>query len=135
MASASSCLALFFVLGIWVSHAVPEFQLAWIGDLKELLPTSRTKANVDVAGRSQLWQPWKGLQNSKLVTLSPLSKQELVDCDVNGQDQGGADFQHYESGVFTGECGTSLDYGVTTVGMQRDVAAEEGLCGIAMEVS
>ncbi|GMI64304.1 senescence-associated gene 12 [Hibiscus trionum] len=78
-------------------------------------------------------------------------------------DAGGVDFQHYESGVFTGECGTSLDHGVAAVGygedddgtkywlvknswgtswgeygyirMQRDVAAEEGLCGIAMEAS
>ncbi|XP_065879161.1 senescence-specific cysteine protease SAG39-like [Euphorbia lathyris] len=78
-------------------------------------------------------------------------------------DAGESDFQHYESGVFTGECGTSLDHGVTVVGygtsddgtkywlvknswgttwgengyirMERDVSAEEGLCGIAMQPS
>ncbi|XP_039134161.1 senescence-specific cysteine protease SAG39-like [Dioscorea cayenensis subsp. rotundata] len=78
-------------------------------------------------------------------------------------DAGGSDFQHYSSGVFTGDCGTNLDHGVAVVGygsasdgtkywlvrnswgsswgengyirMQRDVGDDEGLCGIAMQAS
>lgn len=78
-------------------------------------------------------------------------------------DAGGRDFQLYKGGIFTGDCGTDLDHGVTAVGygaerdgteywlvknswgsrwgeggyvrMERDVDAQEGLCGIAMQAS
>ncbi|KAI3923683.1 hypothetical protein MKW98_011313 [Papaver atlanticum] len=97
--------------------------------------------------------------NNEASLLKAVSKQPVsVAIDASGQD-----FQFYSSGVFTGTCGTDLDHGVTAVGygtdsdgtkywlvknswgtswgedgyirMQRDVDANEGLCGIAMEAS
>ncbi|KAK9150499.1 hypothetical protein Syun_008808 [Stephania yunnanensis] len=78
-------------------------------------------------------------------------------------DASGSHFQFYSSGVFTGSCGTQLNHAVTIVGygvshegtkywlaknswgtswgesgymrIQRDVDAEEGLCGLAMLAS
>ena len=97
--------------------------------------------------------------NSELALLKAVAMQPIsVAIDASGSD-----FQSYRSGVFTGECGTQLDHGVTAVGygetpegskywlvknswgtswgeegyirMQRDVGAAEGLCGIAMMAS
>ncbi|XP_057453132.1 senescence-specific cysteine protease SAG39-like [Lotus japonicus] len=94
--------------------------------------------------------------NSESALLKAVANQPIsVAIDASGSE-----FQFYSSGVFTGSCGTELDHGVTAVGygsdggtkywlvknswgeqwgeqgyirMQRDVAAEEGLCGIAMQ--
>ncbi|CAL9090353.1 unnamed protein product [Musa textilis] len=95
----------------------------------------------------------KALRNA--VASQPVS----VGIDVGST----LDFQFYMGGVFSGECGTNLDHAVTVVGynttsdgtkywlaknswgetwgengyirMERDVAAKEGLCGIAMQAS
>ncbi|KAK0596780.1 hypothetical protein LWI29_018984 [Acer saccharum] len=97
--------------------------------------------------------------NNEAALLKAVTKQP-VSVAI---DAGGSDFQFYSSGVFTGQCGTELDHGVTAVGygtaddgtkywlvknswgtswgengyirMQRNIDAPEGLCGIAMESS
>ncbi|KAK2972146.1 hypothetical protein RJ640_018214 [Escallonia rubra] len=97
--------------------------------------------------------------NSETALLKAVARQP-VSVAI---DAGGNDFQFYSSGVFTGQCGTDLDHGVTVVGygtsmdgidywlvknswgtrwgeegyvrMQRGANTVGGLCGIAMQAS
>ncbi|KAG6406899.1 hypothetical protein SASPL_134515 [Salvia splendens] len=112
-------------------------------------------------------------QNAKVVSIDgyedvPVNNEKALQKAVASQpisvaiEAGGRDFQLYQSGIFTGKCGTSLDHGVAVVGygtengkdywivrnswgsswgeegylrMELNVAAKTGLCGIAIEPS
>nr|BAD16614.1 cysteine proteinase [Dianthus caryophyllus] len=112
-------------------------------------------------------------KNAKVVTIddyedSPVYDEKSLQKAVANQpvsvaiEGGGRDFQLYDSGVFTGKCGTALDHGVAVVGygtedgldywivrnswgdtwgeggyirMQRNTKLPSGICGIAIEPS
>ncbi|XP_020090257.1 oryzain alpha chain-like [Ananas comosus] len=112
-------------------------------------------------------------KNAKVVKIDsyedvPVNDEKSLQKAVANQpvsvaiEGGGRAFQLYESGVFTGYCGTSLDHGVTAVGygtengkdywivknswgkswgesgyirMARNINSAAGKCGIAMEAS
>ncbi|KAG8390910.1 hypothetical protein BUALT_Bualt01G0132600 [Buddleja alternifolia] len=112
-------------------------------------------------------------KNAKVVSIDgyedvPTYNEKALQKAVANQpiavaiEGGGRDFQLYESGIFTGKCGTDLDHGVAAVGygtengkdywivrnswgaswgeagyvrMERNVKAKSGLCGIAVEPS
>lgn len=97
--------------------------------------------------------------NSEAALLIAVAHQPVSVAIDAGED----DFQHYESGVFTGQCRTELDHAVTAVGygttsdgtkywlvknswgtswgmegyimMERGIQDPEGICGIAMQAS
>ncbi|KAK6159315.1 hypothetical protein DH2020_006629 [Rehmannia glutinosa] len=114
------------------------------------------------------------LKNRNVVSINsyedvPANDEQALKKAVANQpisvaiDAGGRDFQLYQSGVFTGRCGTNLDYGAVAVGygteedkdywivrnswgsswgengyirLQRNLAkTSSGKCGIAIEPS
>ncbi|CAH8345062.1 unnamed protein product [Eruca vesicaria subsp. sativa] len=114
------------------------------------------------------------LKNSRVVTIDgyedvPTKDETALKRAVSYQpvsvaiEAGGRVFQHYQSGIFTGECGTNMDHAVVAVGygsengvdywivrnswgtrwgedgyirMERNLASSKsGKCGIAIEAS
>ncbi|CAK8577165.1 unnamed protein product [Lathyrus sativus] len=96
--------------------------------------------------------------NSEVALLKAVANKP-ISVSIDASD---SSFMFYSHGIYTGECGTELDHGVTAVGygsangsdywlvknswgtvwgekgyirMQRGIAAKEGLCGIAMDSS
>ncbi|KAG9149917.1 hypothetical protein Leryth_009993 [Lithospermum erythrorhizon] len=102
---------------------------------------------------------YKTMHNTDESVLEAAVSRQPVSVAI---DASGSEFQLYSSGVFTGDCGNSLNHGVTIVGygvekgvkywlvrnswgskwgshgyikMQRHSSNEGGMCGIAMRAS
>ncbi|KFK30309.1 hypothetical protein AALP_AA7G245200 [Arabis alpina] len=113
------------------------------------------------------------LKNSKVVSIDgyedvPTNDETALKKAVSYQpvsvaiEAGGRVFQHYQSGIFTGQCGINMDHAVVAVGygsengvdywivrnswgpswgedgyirMERNLVARSGKCGIAIEAS
>jgi len=65
----------------------------------------------DVFPKSKI-QDWADVQSSDEALMSAIAQQP-VSIAIEADQK---DFQLYESGVFTGKCGTTLDHGVLVVG-------------------
>ncbi|KAG4938765.1 hypothetical protein AAZX31_16G088500 [Glycine max] len=115
-------------------------------------PTKKNAKVVNIDGFEDV-PPYDENALKKAVAHQPVS----IAIEASGRD-----LQLYQSGVFTGKCGTSLDHGVVVVGygsengvdywlvrnswgtgwgedgyfkMQRNVRTPTGKCGITMEAS
>ncbi|KAG5545102.1 hypothetical protein RHGRI_017537 [Rhododendron griersonianum] len=84
-----------------------------------------TEANYPYSGTDGTCQRNKAAQHAAKITgyedVPTNNESSLLKAVANQPvsvaiDAGGSDFQFYSSGVFTGECGTALDHGVTAIG-------------------
>jgi C1A family cysteine protease len=126
-------------------------------------PYDAVERNCDVQKASYYEAQISGFEdvpaNNEEALLKAVASQP-VSVAIDGYEPA---FKHYSSGVFSGECKTSLNHAVTVIGygttedgtkywlvknswgetwgesgyirIQRDVGAPEGLCGIAKQAS
>ena len=73
--------------------------------------TESCQTTCDVVPKSQI-QSWVDVQSTDQALMSAIAQQP-VSIAIEADQK---DFQLYESGVFTGKCGTTLDHGVLVVG-------------------
>ncbi|WVZ87624.1 hypothetical protein U9M48_034233 [Paspalum notatum var. saurae] len=132
-------------------------------DTDEDYPYTARDGKCDLAKRSRRVVSIDGFEDVPRNDEKSLQKAVAHQPVTVAIEAGAREFQLYESGVFTGRCGTSLDHGVVAVGygttehgedywlvrnswgahwgeagyirMARNVSARAGKCGIAMEAS
>ncbi|KAF7101269.1 hypothetical protein CFC21_102647 [Triticum aestivum] len=131
-------------------------------DTEEDYPYTAKDGRCDLAKRSRTVVSIDGFESVPENDELSLKKAVAHQPVSVGIEAGGPEFQLYESGVFTGRCGTELDHGVVAVGygtdngrdywsvrnswgpdwgeggyirMERNVTARTGKCGIAMMAS
>ncbi|KAL3533791.1 hypothetical protein ACH5RR_007312 [Cinchona calisaya] len=171
----------------WTKCKGTLFRCEYVSAVPSTMDWRKKGAVIEIKNQGQC--AIEGIHKLKIGKLISLFEHELVNYDTSSEDQGYEDvpandkaallkaeanqsvsvvidssafaFQFYTSGVFRGDCGTDVDYGMTAVGygtssdgtkyrllknswgtnwsengyilIQRDIDTKEGLCGIAMQ--
>lgn len=93
-----------------------EEDYPYLGDFQECYDSNCTHvSNTDISG----FTPIKSKSTEALMSAVA---EQVVSVSIDASSE---DFKNYESGVFTGECGTRLNHGLVAVGYGTN--AESGL--------